>query len=229
MIALTILLFIGCLVTAIYSRHYYMWCGTVFLFGLLCMVFANTLYMQILTNVHFNSGSPDQLIIKLANMFSLSISDIRIISLTGEVIILISFTLMLTAKVRRKARFYVISAVCVCFYLWSGLPDVMFSFWLGIHSGDKDMVRRTEILLQIIHIARSMMLVYFMVLPYIIYIYKYIKTSFMIIKRSMLNMMMYTGAFELILLLCVGFNVINSFTGAVPSIFYKENLPEFFL
>lgn len=229
MIAFTFALFICCLAAALYSRQYYMWCSTVFLFGLLCMVFSNTLYMQILTNVHFNSGSPDQLIMKLANIFSLTISDIRIISLIGEVIIFIFFTVLLTKQAKRKIFFYAISAVCICFYLWSGLPDVMFSLWLKINSGAESTALRAELMLNVIHTVRWVMLAFFMAAPYILCLYKYFMTSFIIIKRSMLNVMMYTGAVEIILLLCIGFNLINSFTGAVPSIFYNENLPEVYL
>lgn len=228
MIALTFLLLIGCLATAIYSRQYYMWCGTIFLFGLLCMVFSNAMYMQILTNVHFNSVSPDSFIIRIANIFSLSVSNIRIISLIGEIIILVFFTLILTKQIRKKALFYVISAVCICSYLWSELPNVMFSFWLKINSASEETVRRAEMLLNIIQITRYLMMVYFLAAPYVICFYKYIKTSFMIIKRNMLNVMLYTGAFEIILLLCIGFNFINSFTDVVPTIFYNENLPEIY-
>ena len=165
MIALTFLLLIGCLATAIYSRQYYMWCGTIFLFGLLCMVFSNAMYMQILTNVHFNSVSPDSFIIRIANIFSLSVSNIRIISLIGEIIILVFFTLILTKQIRKKALFYVISAVCICSYLWSELPNVMFSFWLKINSASEETVRRAEMLLNIIQITRYLMMVYFLAAP----------------------------------------------------------------
>lgn len=228
MIALTVIILASCFVFAIYGRRYYMWCSVVFFFGLLFMVFSNTLYMQILTNVHFNSGSPDKFIIKLANLFSLSVSDIRIISLAGEVIILIFFTLLLTKQAGRKALLYVISAVCICFYMWSGSPDVMFGFWLRINSGQAGVVRQTEILLNLIHIARCLMLICFTVAPYILCFYKYSKTGFLIIKRSMLNVMLYTAAFEIILLLCMRFNFINSFTEVVPAVFYKKNLPEIY-
>lgn len=228
MIALTILLLAGCLVMAVYSRQYYMWCGAVFLIGLLCMVFANTLYMQILTNVHFNSGSPDQFIMKLANLFSLSISDIKIISLIGEVIIFIFFTLILREQIKKKTLLYVISAVCIGFYLWSGMPDVMFSFWLRINSGDAAAVRFNEMLLSAMQLARCLMLVYFMTAPYILCICKYAKTEFVIIKRNMLNLMLYAGSFSIILLLCIYFNFINTFTEVIPAIFYKENLPEIY-
>ena len=172
MIALTFLLLIGCLAAAIYSRQYYMWCGTIFLFGLLCMVFSNAMYMQILTNVHFNSVSPDSFIIRIANIFSLSVSNIRIISLIGEIIILVFFTLILTKQIRKKALFYVISAVCICFYLWSELPNVMFSFWLKINSASEETVRRAEMLLNIIQITRYLMMVYFLAAPYVICFYK---------------------------------------------------------
>lgn len=89
-------------------------------------------------------------------------------------------------------------------------------------------MRRAEMLLNIIQITRYLMMVYFLAAPYVICFYKYIKTSFMIIKRNMLNVMLYTGAFEIILLLCIGFNFINSFTDVVPTIFYNENLSEIY-
>lgn len=226
MIACTILLFFCCLAIAVYSRQYYMWCGVLFMFGLLCMVFANTLYMQILTNVYFNSGSPDQFIIKLANLFSLSISNTRIISLFGEVVILISFTLIFTKHIRKKMPFYLVTAIYICFYVWSGLPDVMFGFWLRLNSESIAAVRSAELMLKLIYIVRLLMLIYFMTAPYVLCIYKYVKTSFITIKRNMLNVMLYTGAIEIILLLCTAFNVINNFAEVIPSIFYKENLPE---
>lgn len=228
MIALTFLLLVGCLAAAIYSRQYYMWCGAVFLCGLLCMVFANTLYMQILTNVHFNSGSPDKFIMRIVNLFSLSISNIKMISLVGEIIILAFFTLVLAKQTKKKITVYSVSAVFICFYLWSGLPDVMFGFWLRINSTAADTARHSEMLLNAIHIVRYILLIYFVSAPYVLCLYKYIKSEFVIIKRSMLNVMLYTGSVELVLMLCIWFNFINSFTDVVPAIFYNQNLPEIY-
>lgn len=228
MIVLIFFLMVIAIIASFLIRKYDIWCGVIFFFGLLCMVFSNVVYMKTLTNVNLNVGKTDWLIIKMADWFPLSISGLRRVSLLGEVCVLMFFTLISIKRVKKTVRgvVAVLSILLIGGYTYFSLPDVMFHFYLQVNSGEAEIANRAERVLAIIQQVKYIGLAWIMLSPYIFLINKYRATDFIIIRKSILDVMLLVAGCEMLLTFCMTLNIINDFTKVSFGVFYKDNLPE---
>ncbi len=230
MVGLIALLFFATLAIAVYKKKkYLLWCSVVVILGLLLMVLSHIMYMQILTNVNFTFGIDYKIDDFFTKCVNLSLSDLRLISLLGEVMLLTLFMLITGGLLKKRVLFYIFSVICICVYLYFSLPNVMFEIYININSNVEHIALRTQYIFNLMQNIRRIIIAYFAVIPYLVCFYKYNKTILVFRKIDILNMATYIIAVELMLFLCIVLNIVNNFCKASYEIFGMSNIPDVYL
>lgn len=227
MVSLVLVLLFVTLSVAIYFRKRpLLWYSVGVFLSLLFMVLSNTLYMRTLTNVSFGLGIDKAIIVFCDKIFSMTISNLRILSMYGEIILLTLLMIISGNLIKKKGIFYLFSICCIGIYAYICSPDVMFGLYVDINSANPAVSQYAKDSIAILDNVKKIIISCFALCPYILCFFKYKKTILIFKKKEILSEALYVALVETLMLLCVFLNVINNLFESSYEIFYKGNLPE---
>ena len=196
--------------------------AVVFFIGMSVMIIANTIYQ-----VHIGTLSHDWLqnnrpFYNFIMNIKFSFGDVQRISLIGEIMVLFSFMLLTNVTLIRKTKHYIIYIfLLLCYYLVNN-PDILYKLYLAINSSNTQtafLARNTYYLLWGLKLFTVCL---FFLMPFVVCTYRYFTHKFTIIRRNILLFATVLMMLELLIIILINTDYINSFFELNLTIFYND-------
>lgn len=227
---LWILIFtIAIFVIAIFKNNQFVWGVFAVFLGLFLMAFSHYIYIVRLSNVTVTDMYFDYKIFKILNSSgNLSISEVKYISLFGEVCVLagIYYATGIIGKLSKKC--FLFFFVILGFYTFFSMPDVIYEFYIAINSYDKDVAHNAQAIWIKVCNIKVLIVCAIAIFPYVKSTICYRKTKFYVRKKIVLNYVLLFALLEMIYVILVCFNVVNTFMGNEVDVLYNKYIPETF-
>lgn len=185
----------------------------VFFFGLGLMVISNCISIEINQLVRHKVLVSDFLSVFVLKLIgSVSVSDTRIISLAGELIILLSF-LALAMQLFPKNKLLWLLFIPIAVYCFINLPDTKYNLYL---------MRIDEKKVRELYALNSAVIIFYFVMPYALAFYRRLTTIMIPTKKKFFAVNSLIIVSELVFLVLMACNNINDIFFYSTDIFYRK-------
>ena len=222
MVLIAFLVFFGMGILFIVKKDKLFAVVSLFFLGLTLMIYASTLYQMIMAN-YYTENLIDKIGIfqKLNTLLVNGMSELRIVSLVGEVFVLLSFVSFGIILIDNPKWMVWFMLTPIVYYFIVSLPQISFRFYLAIYSnnGANNFV---NIIYTVCLWVKRLGAIGCFLFPLFVCVNKYHNTILWIIKRQVIILASCIGVVDLILLFFVVKGIINNFFDLNVMILYKQ-------
>lgn len=221
LLSLFISVFLFVFITFYKKKYRKAFIGAIFVIGIATMLFASTAYHIHLMSFDHKWLRENETINTFVLNLKLSFSNIRFISLIGEMIVLYSLWMLTNISLIKKAKYHLFFAFLIVLYAVINNPEFLYTLHLGINSSNIQTTHTYTIIYRILYGIKLLIVSTFFILPFIVCLYKYLKYSFSIIRLNILIFGIGILLMELLLILLINTKYINSFFTLNTNVFYS--------
>lgn len=196
--------------------------AVVFFIGMSVMIIANTIYQ-----VHIGTLSHDWLqnnrpFYNFIMNIKFSFGDVQRISLIGEIMVLFSFMLLTNVTLIKKTKHYIIYIFLLfCYYVVNN-PDILYKLYLAINSSNTQTAFLAKNTYYLLWGLKLFTVCLFFLMPFVVCTYRYFTHKFTIIRRNILLFATVLMMLELLIIILINTDYINSFFELNLTIFYND-------
>lgn len=220
-LSLFISIFLFVFITFYKKKYRKAFVAAIFVMGLATMLISSTAYHVHLMTFDHKWLRENQFINSFILNLKLSFSDIRFISLIGEMIVLYSIWMITNISLIKKTKFHLFFACLIVIYAIINNPEFLYILHLNINSPNITTSRLFTSIFSIAYGIKLFIVAVFFTTPFIVCLYKYFKYDFSIIRLNILVFGIGILLMELLIILLINTKYINSFFVLSTNLFYS--------